>query len=135
MALIADRMPVIDVDSQVSEPPDLWLSRLPKRWADIAPRVVATGRASGDQWLLGDHELGPAWGFAPAGWREPFPSHPRVIDEVDPAAWEPAARAHRLDEFGIWAQVLYPNILGVHIRTLMEADSHATRFGLSEATM
>ncbi len=31
---------VIDSDTHVSEPPDLFLSRLPKKWQDKAPRVV-----------------------------------------------------------------------------------------------
>ena len=31
MTAIAERIPVIDTDSHVSEPPDLWRSRLPKK--------------------------------------------------------------------------------------------------------
>jgi uncharacterized protein len=120
MPQIADRIPVIDTDSHISEPADLWLSRLPRRWANLAPRIVHTDRPSGDMWVLGDYELCPVWGFAVAGWKNAFPSHPRVIEEVDPAAYEPVARAQRLDDFGIHSQVLYPNILGTHIRTLME---------------
>jgi uncharacterized protein len=125
MSDIADRMSVIDTDSHVSEPADLWESRMPQRWAELTPRIKATDRPSGDIWVIGDRELGPAWGFAPAGWKYPFPSHPRVVEEVDPAAWEPGARVRKLDEFGIRAQVLYPNILGVHIRTLMEVGDRA----------
>jgi predicted TIM-barrel fold metal-dependent hydrolase len=120
MSLIADRIPVIDADSHVSEPPDLWTARMSKRWVELTPHIVASDLPSGDLWVIGDHVLGPAWGMAPAGWRHSFPSHPRVIEEVDPAAWEPVARASRLDDFGIRAQVLYPNILGAHLRTVME---------------
>ena len=117
--MIVDEIPVIDVDSHISEPPDLWLTRLPSRWRDLAPRVVATDSPAGDIWMVDGRKMTPAWGLAPAGWREGFPSHPRVIEEVDPAAYDPAARARRLDEFGIRAQLLYPNILGAHIRTIM----------------
>ena len=35
--------PVIDTDSHVAEPPDLWTSRLSeKKWGDLRPRVVWT---------------------------------------------------------------------------------------------
>ena len=34
--------PIIDVDSHLSEPPDLWTKRLSPKWADVAPRVVLT---------------------------------------------------------------------------------------------
>ena len=31
---------------------------------------------------------------------------------MDIATWEPTARLARMDEYGIWAQVLYPNVAG-----------------------
>ncbi len=30
---------VIDVDTHVTEPADLWTSRLPRKWHDRAPRI------------------------------------------------------------------------------------------------
>ncbi len=30
--------PIIDCDSHVNEPPDLWQERLPSKWKDRAPR-------------------------------------------------------------------------------------------------
>ncbi len=127
MSTIADRMPVIDTDSHVSEPPDLWTSRLPRRWADLAPRIVHTDKWYGDLWVVGDRPLVPAWATAPVGWKEHWPSYPRVQSEVDPAAYDPVSRAQRLDEFGIHAQVLYPNIVGFNLRTILavgERDFH-----------
>ncbi|MET1001412.1 MAG: amidohydrolase family protein [Acidimicrobiia bacterium] len=118
--MIVDSIPVIDVDSHVSEPPELWLDRLPRKWHDIAPRIVNTDTKAGDLWVVGDHTLSPAWGFAPAGHTEPWPSFPRVQSEVDPAAYDPNVRAKRLDEFGIRAQLLYPNLLGLWIRTFLQ---------------
>jgi predicted TIM-barrel fold metal-dependent hydrolase len=117
--MIVDEVPVIDVDSHISEPPELWLERLPSKWHDIAPRIV-TSEAVGDLWVVGDHKLSPAWGFAPAGHKEPWPAFPRVQSEVDPAAYDPKVRAQRMDEFGIRAQLLYPNLLGLWIRTFLE---------------
>ncbi|HEX4432721.1 MAG TPA: amidohydrolase family protein [Frankiaceae bacterium] len=117
--MIVDDIPVVDVDSHVSEPPGLWLDRLPRHWHDLAPRIESTDTPAGDMWFVDGRKMSPAWGLAPAGWREGFPSHPRVIGEVDPAAYDPVVRAQRLDEFGIRAQLLYPNLLGAHLRTFM----------------
>ena len=36
----APAIPIIDIDSHVTEPPDLWINRMPKRWADLTPRVT-----------------------------------------------------------------------------------------------
>ena len=125
MAQLADRIPVVDADSHVSEPPDMWLGRLPRKWHDLAPRVEHDDPLFGDIWLIGDRNVGPVWINAPAGWKELFPSHPRVQEEVDPAAYDPVARAQRLDEFGIAAQVLYPNVLGFHLKTLLAVGDRA----------
>ena len=62
---IADRMSVIDTDSHVSEPADLWQSRMPQRWAELTPRIKATDRPSGDIWVIGDRELGSGLGLRP----------------------------------------------------------------------
>ena len=35
MQSLADRMPIVDTDSHVSEPPDLWTSRLAERWRPL----------------------------------------------------------------------------------------------------
>src|SRR5258708_7363973 len=33
------RYPIIDVDSHISEPGDLWTSRVSKKWGDLVPHV------------------------------------------------------------------------------------------------
>ena len=49
---------VIDVDTHITEPPDLWQSRLPAKWADQAPTVQRiNGR---DYWVInGKRALAP----------------------------------------------------------------------------
>ena len=131
--MIADEIPVVDVDSHLSEPPGLWLDRLPQRWQDLAPRVVPTDSAAGDMWMIDGRPLSPAWGLAPAGWKEGFPSHPRVVEEVDPAAYDATARVQRLDEFGIRAQLIYPNLVGNHIRSIMLVGDRAFQVAVFSA--
>ena len=39
------------------------------------------------------------------------------IGDVHPAAWDPKERLHLMDELGIDAEVLYPNSIGLGVRT------------------
>ena len=103
---------VIDVDAHVTEPGDVWTARLPARLRDRGPRLErdTTGR---DVWHVADSTpLVPVGFTAVAGWPEPFPSGPKNMDEVPPAAWDPHARLAYLDSIGVWSQVMYPNVAG-----------------------
>jgi len=121
--MIADRIPIVDVDSHVIEPPDLWSARLPSKYADIQPRVEHIPSRGEDYWLIGDIPAATAWSLAAAGWHEHLPSHPRVFSEVPDTMWSASGRVRALDEHGVAAQVLYPNILGFSINTLLSVGS------------
>jgi uncharacterized protein len=117
-AAVAPR--VVDVDSHVSEPPDLWLSRLPAKWAEVAPQISWHAAEESEYWYIGGAPVTAAWKSAMAGWPEYPPSHPRKQTEADPASFDPHARASRLREFGVGAQVLYPNVVWFRIRSILE---------------
>src|SRR5882757_7483110 len=102
---------IVDSDSHVAEPADLWTSRLPAKWTEDAPRLQWDERFGEMRWRVGDDLLRGEAEFAQAGWHEFPPSHPGSLAEADPAAWDPKARLQRLDEFKLYAQVLYPNVL------------------------
>jgi predicted TIM-barrel fold metal-dependent hydrolase len=108
---------VIDVDSHILEPADLWTSRLPDRMRDLAPHVVWDDDTGEERWQVGDMRLNSSAKLAMAGWREPHPFAPPTIAEAPKAAYDAPARLAWLDEQGIAGQVLYPNLLGF--------DSHA----------
>src|SRR5258708_25440091 len=116
------QIPVIDVDTHLIEPPDLWTSRLPKRWVDDAPHLEWDESIGKQRWHVGRHTLSPATQFAVAGWRESHPSIPPTFEEADPAGWDPDARLARMDEYGIHTQVLFPNILGFEIYAFLDLD-------------
>jgi predicted TIM-barrel fold metal-dependent hydrolase len=103
---------VIDVDTHVTEPEGVWRDRLPAKWHDVAPRMVRTDSGL-DAWVIGTDGPPIPLGFtAVAGWPEPFPSAPRTMDEVPPAAYDATARLEYMDSVGIWAMALYPNVGG-----------------------
>jgi predicted TIM-barrel fold metal-dependent hydrolase len=108
---------IFDVDSHISEPDDLWTSRVSQKWGDAVPHVKWTETsawegAGEEAWFIGDDKLAPAWGTAFSGSDYQFPEYPRIKSEANPAAWDPIARAKVLDQSGIDFQVLYPNLGG-----------------------
>jgi hypothetical protein len=76
--------PVISADSQVMEPPTLWMERLDRRWPARAPRVVSEWKGKkGELLICDDRLLRPAYGGFPAAKPlheiPPYPqsAHPR----------------------------------------------------------
>lgn len=110
--LIVDRIKVIDADSHVSEPEDLWTSRVSKKWGDLVPHVVYDPEKSEDRWWIAGKQFMATAGAAMAGWKEPPPDHPPTLQDADHGAWDVKERLKRMDEYGIWAQVVYPNVGG-----------------------
>jgi predicted TIM-barrel fold metal-dependent hydrolase len=103
---------VIDADTHITEPGDVWTARLPARFQDDAPRIVRDDDGR-DSWVFGTSErIVPIGVTAVAGWPEPFPASPKNMDEIPAAAHDATARLEYMDEIGVWACALYPNIGG-----------------------
>lgn len=56
MPSVFERHRVIDTDSHLTEPADLWTSRVPARWAERVPRVERVGAK--DVWVLDGQPIG-----------------------------------------------------------------------------
>src|SRR4051812_35567654 len=119
-----DTVRVIDTDTHVSEPPDLWTSRTPAKWHDAVPAAIEHPETGWRTWRIGDVWLREEAWFAQAGWKDYPPAYPRHLDDdgVDPGSWQPSARLERMDEYGIYAQVLYPNVIGFYAPLFMRMD-------------
>jgi len=102
---------IIDTDSHVTEPLDLWTSRMTGRWAEFAPHVEMDNQIGEQRWVVGERWLSPIGYYTMAGWSAPVPNHPLTLEEGDKGAWDPQTRLKRLDEYGVYAQILYPNII------------------------
>jgi len=110
-----DDVRVIDADTHYTEPPDLWTSRAPAQYRDRVLHIEE--RNDVPTWVIDDAEFGFARGGGVVdhdGGKIPFvESMEKDIDWVHPGAWDPEARLRVMDECGIHAQVLYPNIVGL----------------------
>jgi predicted TIM-barrel fold metal-dependent hydrolase len=109
---IFERIDVVDVDTHVSEPYDLWTSRVSSKWGDLVPHVVKAPGTNIDQWAIGDELLLPSGVTAMAGYDGMLPDHPETLEQAHPACYDAHARVKHMDEEGIYAQVLYPNVGG-----------------------
>jgi len=105
---------VIDADTHLTEPHDLWTSRAPTAYRDRVPRVVDVDGEP--MWAVDDVVLQRASassvvhrdgsrcrGTAFIGW---------TFDDAHLAAHDVPTRLGVMDELGIWAQVVYPNAAG-----------------------
>ena len=120
MTITAADIPVIDTDTHVSEPPDLWLSRVPRKYAEDVPRVRVHPRTNHHHWQIAGTWLAAVGYFAYAGWKEYPPDMPWELEEVDPGSWNAGERLKRMDEYGIHAHVLYPNLIGFEAPLFMK---------------
>jgi predicted TIM-barrel fold metal-dependent hydrolase len=130
--MIVDRIAVVDADSHLTEPADLWVERVPSKYADIVPRVVVSP-AGREVWLIGDKMVQGAAATSAAGLDEYWPDYPKTLSEVDPAAYDPVARAAKMDEFGLRAQVLYPNLLAFNLFDFFAVGDEAFRLACVKA--
>ena len=113
MTALAEKFRVIDTDTHIVEPYDLWTSRISTtKWGEKVPHVKHVKDEGEDFWFFNGERLGPAAGTSMAGWHEHAPKHPKTWNEVDPHSSDADLRLKKMDEYGIWAQVLYPNVAG-----------------------
>jgi uncharacterized protein len=107
---------VIDADTHLSEPEDLWTKRAPAKYKDRVPQISnVDGRPS---WVInGNHVIGLG-----ASASSIFHRDGRTSDGIEfvewrnsdviPASYDAKARVALMDEAGIHAQIVYPNVMG-----------------------
>jgi predicted TIM-barrel fold metal-dependent hydrolase len=106
-----DDLPIIDADTHIVEPADLWTSRVDAPLQAI-PHVRLDQSKGRYKWYIGDKSLAFAPAGATAGWKEPPPSTPPTFEDAHPGTIDVHERIKVMDDEGVWAQVLYPNVGG-----------------------
>ena len=122
---------VIDADTHLTERHDLWTSRAPAGMKDRMPLVadvdgVATWVVEGA--VLGRAGAGGVVGRDKEKGRSFEALYEWTIDKIHEAAYDPVARLEIMDETGIWAQIIFPNVVGLGGQALAQAvDDPALR--------
>lgn len=102
---------IIDADTHVTETPDLWTSRAPAKMRDRVPFVETDARGR-QVWKLGNGRRLGLVGMSATAGRGSFKHPPKGYDDMHPGAYDPNARLKYMDDMGIWAMVMYPNVGG-----------------------
>ena len=127
---ILDDLKIIDTDSHWSEPYDLWTSRAPAKYRDRVPRMAE--RNGKRRWWFDDS--------IPIG----LPIASSVVDPdgqkvtgtvffdfdnemVHRASYDAEARVAMLDELGLDAQIMYPNVAGFGNQNFLKSPDDALR--------
>ena len=104
--------PVIDCDSHVMEPADLWQRYLEPKYRDRAIRIEETDGV--ERLIIGEkvvlERVLAGLGGANIDRRKLFTEPHRYIDGCPPASYDPAERVKLLDSWGVDRGVLFPTI-------------------------
>jgi predicted TIM-barrel fold metal-dependent hydrolase len=109
-ASLFERHRVIDIDTHVTEPADVWTARVAGKWGARVPHVR---RVNGmDLWFIGDQPCGMPGAYSAAGHTGTYPDMRKTWEDIPPAMYDAKARLAFMDEERIWANVVYPNVGG-----------------------
>jgi uncharacterized protein len=120
---------IIDTDTHFSEPHDLWEKRAPAKLKERLPIVRDTAKR-GKMWHLDGQPLLPAGGISfvsrrghkMAFFNDDITAHGNMWDEIHEASYDAKARVKFMDELGVHAHVVYPNILGFSTGQLLRLE-------------
>jgi predicted TIM-barrel fold metal-dependent hydrolase len=103
---------IIDCDAHITEPANLWISRVP---ASMRDRIPVQKTIDGiTAWYLHDQLWASTGGNTiSTGGEKILGSHVvQPFDLVDVSAWSARERVALIEKMGIWGQILYPNGVG-----------------------
>jgi uncharacterized protein len=116
MTLPLDQVKVIDADTHLTEAHDLWTKRAPARFKDRMPHVERVDGAA--TWVVDGEVLGRA-GAGGVIDRDGVKGrsfeglYEWEIEQAHVAAYDPTARVELMNDLGIWAQVVFPGVVGL----------------------
>src|SRR5260221_13831086 len=93
---------IIDADAHVTEPRDVWTSRLPQKYVSQGPHVEVIDGV--DAWVIGNDRVASVGASAVAGWPTSPEDYPPHFEDCHPASYGASERLQYLNEAGIWAQ-------------------------------
>jgi predicted TIM-barrel fold metal-dependent hydrolase len=106
---MSEMFKLFSVDDHIVEPADVWSSRVPAKFRDVAPHVI---EEDGREYWVYEDQRGLTMGLnAVAGLpREQWNSEPARFTDMIPGCYDPKARAHDLLSQGVLASVNFPTL-------------------------
>jgi len=119
-----DPVKVIDADTHLTERHDLWTKRAPAAFKDRVPHVTQVDGCATwvveDDVVLGRAGAGGVVDLHGVKGRSFEGLYEWEIEQAHAAAYDPVARLELLDETGIWAQIIFPGVVGLGGQALAE---------------
>jgi predicted TIM-barrel fold metal-dependent hydrolase len=117
------RYTVISVDDHLVEPPDMFVGRLPARFADRAPRIIENSKGH-QLWEFDGKRYSQVGMNAVAGRRpEAVTLEPTRFEDMRRGCWDIDARIADMDINGVWASLNFPSqITGFSGRVFSECS-------------
>lgn len=114
---------IISADSHVTEPANLWIDRMDKKYRDHVPKVIENPNGSGHLFVAPGLNPVPASGvFATGRSGQELKEHlTKGYDTAPPGGWDPVERIKDQDIDGVEAEVLYPS-LGMALFLMEDAN-------------
>ncbi|HEU4431652.1 MAG TPA: hypothetical protein VFT98_23030, partial [Myxococcota bacterium] len=69
--MLFDQFRVIDIDTHITEPADVWTARVSRKWGDRVPHIRNVGGV--DLWFIGSETCGMPGAYSAAGHTGTFP--------------------------------------------------------------
>lgn len=114
-----ERLELISVDDHVVEPPGVWQDRLPERFKDAGPKIVA--KRDLEFWVYEDRKYATIGLNAVAGRpKEEYDYNPTRYDQMRPGCYDPAARLVDMDTDGVTASLNFPSFARFCGQTFLE---------------
>ena len=122
---------LISADSHVNEPPDLWVSRVDKKYRERAPQLVTPPGGKEGAFFhyegYAPHPIGIGFGAGKTPEELKTFLSQGTYQDARPGGWDPAARVPDRETDGVDAEVLYTT-LGFRIFWLKDAGLQADCF-------
>ncbi len=107
---------IFDTDQHVTPPADMWTSRMPKKFQDVAPRLIDLPEG-GQAWSFEGGNLVHLFGLENVGSEDPRRIGWRLAyKDCSPSYWDPKERLKAMDVDGVGAALLFPSVAGQSFR-------------------
>ncbi len=121
-------MKLISTDDHLIEHPRVWLDRLPRKYRDVAPRIVEqpSGRGGGAPAQVWQYEgrRYPYIGLNAVAGKKPeeFGTEPVRYDDMIPGCYDPKSRLVDMDVDGVWGALCFPSFPRFSGTIFLEAE-------------
>ena len=116
-----DDMILISIDDHVVEPPDMFKGRMPAKYADAAPRIVAD-QDGVESWVFEGAPVSTTLGLnAVVTWpNEEWGFDPASMAEMRPGSYDVHERIRDMNRNGVFQSVCFPTFVGFSGKLFMD---------------